>query len=621
MPDIIRLLPDSVANQIAAGEVVQRPASAVKELLENAIDAGAGLVKLIVKDAGKTLIQVIDNGLGMSITDARMSFERHATSKINTADDLFALTTKGFRGEALASIAAIAQVEMKTRKADQELGTVIQIEGGEVKLQESCSCPVGTSIAVKNLFFNVPARRNFLKSEAVEFRHIIDEFERVALAHPEVAFSLHHNGAEVFNLSKTNQRQRIVALFGNPYNTRLAPLDEHTNILVLSGFIGKPEFAKRSRGEQFFFLNKRFIRNAYLHHAVQSAYSELLPKEAFPSYFIFLEVDPRTIDVNIHPTKTEVKFEDDRSIYAILRSSVKKSLGQNNISPSLDFEQEMGIEIPLRTKGETVVQPGITVDTNFNPFSNERKGNDTPKTDYLKNMDWGQNYSRHAYNQLELLNETGKTAHADDPSEEQQTLNTKWDTDPASETTSKPVQLHNRYILAPIKSGFVLIDQQSAHERILYERFTGFMREKKCFSQKTLFPESIELSGGDMVTIRELLPDLTLIGFDISEFGLNTIAINGVPVEMQDLNIASVLEALIEESKHRQHEFRLNPADSIARAMARNASVKSGRKLSEEEMSAMIDSLFACSMPYATPDGRPTLLTYGLDELERKFKK
>jgi DNA mismatch repair protein MutL len=489
-----------------------------------------------------------------------------------------------------------------------------------VKAQESCSCAVGTSISVKNLFYNVPARRNFLKSEAVEFRHIIDEFERVALAHPEVAFSLHHNNAEVFNLSKTNERQRIVALFGNPYNTRLAPLDESTNILVLSGFIGKPEFAKRSRGEQFFFLNKRFIRNAYLHHAVQSAYSELLPKDTFPSYFIFLEVDPRTIDVNIHPTKTEVKFEDDASIYAILRSSVKKSLGQHNISPTLDFEQEMGIEIPLRSRTEPVAQPGITVDTTFNPFSNEKKANDAPRKDYFSSMDWNTNYSRHAYNQLELLKQSDQ-AQPEEPSEEQQTLNTKWDSEAGISHAQKPFQLHNRYILAHIKSGFVLIDQQGAHERILYERFTTIMREKKNFSQKKLFPESIELSQGDMVSIRTLLPDLSVLGFDISEFGNNTIAVHGVPVEMQDLNTATVLEGLVEEYKNHPGEFKSNAGDSIARTMARKASIRTGKTLSEEEMNAVIDELFACSMPYATPDGRPTLLTYSLEELERKFKK
>jgi DNA mismatch repair protein MutL len=614
MPDIIRLLPDSVANQIAAGEVVQRPASAVKELLENAIDAQAALIRLVVKDSGKTLIQVIDNGLGMSETDARMSFERHATSKISTADDLFSITTKGFRGEALASIAAIAQVEMKTRMPQNELGTLLRIEGGDVKLQEACSCPTGTSISVKNLFYNVPARRNFLKSDAVEFRHIVDEFERVAIAHPEVAFILHHNEAEVFNLPKANLRQRIIGLFGNPYNTRLAPLEENTNILVLGGFIGKPEFAKRTRGEQFFFLNRRYIRNSYLNHAVQSAYSELLPKDSFPSYFIFLEVPPHTIDINIHPTKTEVKFEDERAIYAMLRSSVKKSLGQNNISPTLDFNQEMGIEIPMRREGDYATQPEVKVDKSFNPFSNDKKEPFAPKSDYLKNANWEQNYSRHAYNQLELLRQQ-------DPPEEQHTLNTAWDKEASTQPAQKPYQLHNRYILAHIKSGFVIIDQQGAHERILYEGFLETLKEKKNLSQKKLFPETIELSQGDMVCIQALMPDLNALGFEIDPFGNNTIAVNAVPIAMLEVDTAAMLEGLIEEYKNHQSDFKLNQCDYIARAMARKASIRSGKVLSEEEMIVLVDQLFACSMPYSSPDGRPALLTYTLDDLDRRFKK
>ncbi|HXC06766.1 MAG TPA: DNA mismatch repair endonuclease MutL, partial [Bacteroidia bacterium] len=503
MPDIIRLLPDSIANQIAAGEVVQRPASAVKELLENAIDSGSEQIILLVKDSGKTLIQVIDQGSGMSDADARMSFERHATSKIRNADDLFSIHTKGFRGEALASIAAIAQVELKTRKPDMELGTCILIEGSEVKSQETCACAAGTSIAVKNLFYNVPARRNFLKSDAVEFRHIMDEFERVAIAHPEIGFTLHHNSTEIFNLPKSNLRQRLVALFGNPYNARLVPLKEHTQILGMSGFIGKPEFAKRTRGEQFFFVNRRFIRNAYLHHAVQSAYSELLPKETFPSYFIFLEVDPKTIDINIHPTKTEIKFEDERTIYALLRSTVKKSLGQYNISPTLDFNQEMSINLPLNPENRPVIAPEIKVDKNFNPFRNEPKEKDSPAPDYLKNMAWDKQYSRHAYNQLDLINKEEPQKEVPG-GEEQQTMNGEWDQETDQSQGRKTFQLHNRYILAHIKSGFLLIDQQGAHERILFERFLEAMKEHKAFSQKNLFPESIQFSAGDMICMQAL---------------------------------------------------------------------------------------------------------------------
>jgi DNA mismatch repair protein MutL len=623
MPDIIRLLPDSVANQIAAGEVVQRPASAVKELLENALDAKANLIRLIVKDSGKTLIQVTDDGTGMTATDARMSFGRHATSKIKSADDLFSITTKGFRGEALASIAAIAQVEMKTRKADAELGTIIQIEGGDVKLQEDCSCPVGTSISVKNLFYNVPARRNFLKSEAVEFRHIIDEFEHVAIAHPDTAFTLHHNNTEVFNLPKSNLRQRIVALFGNPYNNRLAPLEESTNILNLTGFIGKPEFAKRTRGEQFFFLNQRYIRNSYLNHAVQSAYSELLAKDAFPSYFIFLEVDPKTIDVNIHPTKTEVKFEDERSIYAMLRSSVKKSLGQYNISPTLDFNQEMGIEIPLRPKDGFVTQPGITVDTTFNPFAKEKSGSETPGKGYFEKMDWTKNYSRHAYNQFELLGQqaAGAGQPEENNEEPQQTLNPAWDKETGTSGKYKAYQLHNRYILAHIKSGFLIIDQQGAHERILYERFLETMQNQKGLSQRKLFPESIEFSSGDMLCIKSLMDDLNAMGFELTEFGPNAIAVQGAPVELMDADAAKVLEGLIDEYKNHQSEFRLDQKDSIAKAMARKGAIRSGKTLSTDEMNTIVDELFACAIPHSSPDGKPVVLTYTLDDLDRRFKK
>jgi len=621
MPDIIRLLPDSIANQIAAGEVVQRPASAVKELLENAIDAGSDHVMLLVKDSGKTLIQVIDQGSGMSDADARMSFERHATSKIRHTDDLFAIQTKGFRGEALASIAAIAQVELKTRKSGQELGTCILIEGSEVKNQETCACAEGTSISVKNLFFNVPARRNFLKSDAVEFRHIVDEFERVAIAHPEITFVFHHNSTEVFNLPKSNLRQRLVGLFGNPYNARLVPLEEHTQILGMSGFIGKPEFAKRTRGEQFFFVNRRFIRNAYLHHAVQSAYSELLPKDAFPSYFIFLEVDPKTIDVNIHPTKTEIKFEDERSIYALLRSSVKKSLGQYNIAPSLDFNQEMSIELPLNPENRSVKAPEIKVDKNFNPFNNERKEKDAPQPDYFKTISWDKQYSSHSYNQSDLLKkqEEGTVEHS--PQDSQHTLHGEWTAETEGHTEHKNFQLHNRYILAHIKSGFLLIDQQGAHERILYERFLEAMKEQKAFSQKNLFPESIQFSAGDMICIKALLPDLNAMGYEINEFGTNSVVINGVPAALTETDPAQILEGLIDEYKHHQSEFRHNQKEYIARMMAKKAAIPSGKKLSEEEMNHIVDELFACIMPYSTPDGKPAVLTYSLEELDRRFKK
>ncbi|MGZ4074426.1 MAG: DNA mismatch repair endonuclease MutL, partial [Bacteroidia bacterium] len=427
MSDIIQLLPDSVANQIAAGEVVQRPASAVKELMENALDAGSSKIRLIVKDAGKTLIQVIDSGCGMSETDARMSFERHATSKIKKADDLFAIRTMGFRGEALASIAAIAQVEMKTRRIGDETGVQIDIEGSEIKNQETVSCPEGTSISVKNLFYNIPARRNFLKTDSVELRHIIDEFQRVAIPNPNVAFSFHHNNTEVFHLEPGTLKQRIMSIFGSSYNTRLVPVEEDTAIVNIKGFVIKPDFAKKTRGEQFFFLNKRFIKSAYLHHAVQSAFEQLLPSDSFASYFLMLDVDPKTIDINIHPTKTEVKFEDEKAIYAFLRSTIKKSLGQFNISPSLDFDQEAHIyNMPLKPADGIYKQPTIKVDPNFNPFKtdsssgNSSAGSIKPTERELSNKaNWEKMYSRHTDNQqsFEIKKEE----------ETQQTINTNWD--------------------------------------------------------------------------------------------------------------------------------------------------------------------------------------------------
>jgi DNA mismatch repair protein MutL len=447
MSDIIQLLPDSVANQIAAGEVVQRPASAVKELMENALDAGSTLIKLIVKDAGKTLIQVIDNGSGMSETDARLSFERHATSKIRKAEDLFSIRTMGFRGEALASIAAIAQVELKTKKADKELGVCIEIEGSEVKNQEACNAPCGTSICVKNLFYNIPARRNFLKTDSVELRHIIDEFQRVAIPNPQVAFTFHSNTTEIFHLEAGTLKQRLIGIFGTSYNSRLVPVEEDTGVVTIKGFVTKPEFAKKTRGEQFFFLNKRFIKSPYLHHAVQSAFEQLLPADSFASYFLMLEVDPKTIDINIHPTKTEVKFEDEKLIYAFLRSAVKKSLGQFNISPSLDFDQEAHLyNMPLKPADGIYRQPTITVDPNFNPFKNDKSDAASKYTappvserERSNKNNWERMYEHNPYVQ-------------EGPKEEQtqQTIHTDWDVTVPEYSKKTVYQLHNKYILSHI---------------------------------------------------------------------------------------------------------------------------------------------------------------------------
>ncbi len=615
MSDIIHLLPDSVANQIAAGEVVQRPASAVKELMENALDAGSSKIKLILKDAGKTLIQVIDTGCGMSETDARMSFERHATSKIRKADDLFAIRTMGFRGEALASIAAIAQVEMKTRRIGDETGILIEIEGSEIKNQETISSPEGTSISIKNLFYNVPARRNFLKTDSVELRHIIDEFQRVAIPNPSVAFSLHHNNTEVFHLEPGTMKQRLMSIFGSSYNTRLVPVEEDTAIVKIKGFVIKPDFAKKTRGEQFFFLNKRFIKSPYLHHAVQSAFEQLLPSDSFASYFLMLDVDPKTIDINIHPTKTEVKFEDEKAIYAFLRSAIKKSLGQFNISPSLDFDQEAHLyNMPLKPIDGIYKQPTIKVDQNYNPFKTDPSSASKDSERELSNRgNWEKMYSRHADNQLEF--EIKKEEDS------QQTINTNWDNELHESNKKSTYQLHNKYILSHIKTGFMVIDQQGAHERILYEQILENFEKHKSVTQQELFPKTIELNASDFELVKELHSEIQALGFDISEFGKNTFIIHGVPADTAEYDSSTLLEGLIENYKQNLLELKSEKRENLARSMARNMAIKSGKSLTQEEMNKLIDELFACKMPYSTPSGKPTITTFSSDDLDKRFKK
>lgn len=623
MSDIIQLLPDSVANQIAAGEVVQRPASAVKELLENAIDAGANKIQLIVKDAGKALIQVIDNGSGMSVTDARMCFERHATSKVRKAEDLFAIRTMGFRGEAMASIAAIAQVEMKTRRHDEEVGTVIEIEGSVFLKQEPAATSAGTSICIKNLFYNTPARRNFLKSNPAEMRHILDEFHRVTLAHPAIAFTLHHDGVEIYRLPASVLKQRIVHLFGNNYNERLIPVEEETSIINLKGYIGKPEYARKTRGEQFFFVNNRFIKDAYLNHALNRAYEELLQDDHFPMYVLFIDIDPAKIDVNVHPTKTEIKYLDEKSIYAILHSAVKRSLGRFNISPTIDFDQETGFSGMITHKApEEIVPPSISFNPDFNPFAEDKPvaaresayasfpksyggggGNMSPST-----KNWGSLY--------EIAN------HAP---EAQSTLEL-----PASETEHQfsPVQkqlmqLHNRYIISPIKSGLMLIDQQAAHERILYERFTLHLEDRKGASQQSLFPQTVTLSPNDYELAKSLLEDIKSLGFEVREFGKNTLVIEGIPVDLggSNINETQLFEHLIEGFKNSQQGLKLDKRDALARSMARNSAIKSGTALSQEEMNTLIEQLFACKIPNFSISGKPVIQTIGLAELDKKFDK
>ncbi len=616
MSDIIQLLPDSVANQIAAGEVVQRPASAVKELLENAIDAGADKIQLIVKDAGKALIQVIDNGCGMSITDARMCFERHATSKVRKAEDLFTIRTMGFRGEAMASIAAIAQVEMKTKRHEDEVGTLIQIEGATFIKQEPVGTANGTSVCIKNLFYNTPARRNFLKSNPAEMRHIIDEFQRVALAKPHIAFSLHHDGLEVYRLPASAMKQRIVHLFGNNYNERLIPVEEETTIINLKGFIGKPEFAKKTRGEQFFFVNDRFIKDAYLNHAVNKAYQELLPDDNFPLYVLFIDIDPSKIDVNVHPTKTEIKYLDERSIYAIIHSAVKRSLGRFNISPTIDFNQETGFSNMISHKApEDIVPPSIAFNPDFNPFGTTKTT--TRENPFVKSESRGSAMapSKNWGSLYEITNH-----HVP----EQVSIDLGNQKDDQFEPVQKQfMQIHNRYIVSQIKSGVMIIDQQAAHERILYERFLLHLEDRKGASQQSLFPQTVTLSPNDYELAKSLLDDIKSLGFEVREFGKNTLVIEGIPVDLGSTNIneTQLFEHLIEGFKNSQQELKLDKRDALARSMAKNSAIKGGTSLGQQEMNTLIEELFACKTPNFSISGKPVIQTIALTEIAQKFDK
>jgi DNA mismatch repair protein MutL len=618
MPDIIQLLPDAVANQIAAGEVVQRPASAVKELIENAIDAGADKIQLILKDAGKSLIQVIDNGCGMSLTDARMCFERHATSKIRKAEDLFAIRTMGFRGEAMASIAAIAQVELKTRRHEDELGTCIIIEGSEVISQEACSANTGSSISIKNLFYNTPARRNFLKSNPVEMRHIIDEFQRVALANPQVFLTMHHDGQEVYHLPASAMKQRIVHLFGNNYNQRLVPVEEETTIINLRGFVGKPEFARKTRGEQFFFVNNRFIKDAYLNHAVLTAFQELLPDETFPLYVLFIDIDPAKIDINVHPTKTEIKYQDEKSIYAIIRSAVKRSLGKYNITPTLDFDQENSIGHLITQKPfEEIVQPTIAFNPDFNPFAAEKKSSER-EIPFLRNSNNHHTAIPRNWDTLYEISKKEETLQHQIHEEKSIPVNEQ---DITKSSEKQFFQVHNRFILSQIKSGFMLINQQAAHERILYERFLQQLQNHSGVSQQSLFPQSVTLNSSDFELLKELLPDIRALGFDIREFGRNTVVVEGIPADINNANEHELLEQLLEGFKNNLSILKLDKRDNLARSLARNAALKVGVKLSMEEMNQLVDQLFACQMPNMALNGKPVISTFTLNELAERFEK
>ena len=617
MTDIIQLLPDHVANQIAAGEVVQRPASVVKELLENAIDAKATFITLVVKDAGKTLVQVTDNGLGMSVTDARLSFERHATSKIKTADDLFNLHTKGFRGEALASIAAIAHVELKSKPEDSEIGTHITIEGSKVTSQEPAVVPQGTTISVKNLFYNIPARRNFLKSNPVETRHIIDEFHRVALAHPAVAFQMIHNGSDVFNLPGSNSRQRIVNIFGSKTNEKLVPVSEETEIIKISGFVLKPEFGKKSRGEQFFFVNDRFIRSPYLHHAVSSAFEGLMKHDVHPGYFLFMEVDPHSIDINIHPTKTEIKFDDEHSIYAMLRATVKHSLGQFNIAPVLDFERDRGFDTPYEYSKKQPTAPQVEVDRDFNPFQEkyQQKRIDFPfkRQGVIKSSaSWESLY-------VGLKGEDSEISSHRNIEFESEQVTGKLFENKESEPGQMSIQLQNKYILAPMKNGMMVIHQNLAHQRILYEELLKNITVKEAVSQQLLFPLQLHFSKPDVEIIGKVREQLENTGFIFSELEDETIGISGIPVMVMESHIENLLGQLIHDVKEEVPDSGFSQNDMLAKSMAASMAVKTGFSLNNEERENLINQLFACKEPTVSPNNRPVFSVIGVEEIDKKF--
>ncbi|MEM9991848.1 MAG: DNA mismatch repair endonuclease MutL, partial [Bacteroidota bacterium] len=631
MADVIQLLPDSIANQIAAGEVIQRPASVVKELLENAVDAGSTKIQLIVKDAGKTLIQVVDDGCGMSETDARMAFERHATSKIRTVKDLFTIRTMGFRGEALASIASVAQVELRTRRQPDDLGTRLVIEASHLKVQEVCQVAVGTNFAVKNLFYNIPARRNFLKSNTVEMRHITEEFQRVAIANPSIFFSLVHNNTEVFHLQSGNLRQRLVGILGNASNKKLVPLTEETELVNINGFIGKPEFARKTRGEQFFFVNGRFIKSGLLHHAILGAYEDLLPKEQFPLYVIFIEINPKHVDINVHPTKQEIKFDDEKMVYNYLKVAVRHALGRYSVAPELDFEQD-----PLfaRTRGVTTIN---TEATNFYDTRLESDVQTSTKTPYTLRASGMNRRERNNLKNWEKLYEgMGETAATSEQDASQvapdatappapvsftiaseisqETSGGTLEMDDANHSFStkqkKPYQLHNQYIVSQIKSGFLLIDQQAAHERILYERYLAQFQQKQVSTQAKLFPVNIELPTEDASLLRELLEVIRGLGFDIHEFGGNTFTIHGVPAELAEQEQEQwMIEKLLEQFKENM-DLDLELWQNAASALACSAAISRGKHLEIEEMDILVAQLFACEMPFTSPRGRKCFVTF-----------
>lgn len=613
MPDIIQLLPDNIANQIAAGEVIQRPASAAKELLENAVDAGANSIQLIVNDAGKALIQVIDNGRGMSETDARMCFERHATSKINTIDDLFRIRTMGFRGEALASIAAVAQVELKSRKPDQDIGTYIEIENSLVKKQEPVATAVGTSIAMKNVFFNVPARRNFLKSNAAEMRHIVDEFIRVAMAFPDIFFSLTSNGQQVFHLERGSLKQRIVQLLGSQYNAKLVTVQEQTDYLNITGFVGKPETSKKTRGDQYFFVNNRFIRSAYLNHSVMSAYQQMIAADSFPLYVLFIDLDPAQIDINVHPTKQEIKFEDEKIVYAFVQAAVKHALAQFSITPTLDFDLDPRIQqLDAVSKPFTDEKKQATASSNiYQTFTQKHQAHFVESSQKSDLRHWKDFYEPQA---VAPNRETENT--------QQTTFNIQHASLPLQVLDgSSFTQLMNTYIVASTNRGFILIHQQLAHERILYERYNQAMQGTAVATQRSLFPSTLNLTAPDAVLLEELLPDLQQLGYQIEPFGKDAFVVQGTPADVDAGNEKAVMEKLLEQYKHFSSDVKFSKRERLIRSLAWQHAIKPGSSLTEKEMKTLATDLFDCMHPNMTASGHPTFIEFRKEYVEKLFGK
>ena len=623
MSDTIHLLPDHIANQIAAGEVIQRPASAVKELMENAVDAGATQIKLIVNDAGKALIQVIDNGKGMSITDAQNAFARHATSKISTIEDLFQIRTMGFRGEALASIAAVAQVSLKTKRAEDEVGTLVEIENSKVTNCSAVAQETGTSISMKNLFFNVPARRNFLKSNAAELKHIIEEVTRVALSFPEIFFSLTSNGQDVYHWEGGSFKQRAIQVLGNNYQTKLVSVGEQTDYLTVSGFVGKPETARKTRSDQYFFVNRRFIKSAYLHHAVANAFEGLLPKDSYPSYIIYIDVDPSQIDINVHPTKQEIKFEDDKIIYAFVQAAVKHALAQFSIAPSLDFsldadiQQLDAIQKPFTTdKIQTATSNSL-----YAGFTQKNQAHFIPKSSNAGDTDWKSFFT----------NIPGTSSDSSEISEDA-LPNESYIVKPSSMGLYKEdeglsviedallLQLHNTYIIAPTQSGCIILHQQLAHERVLYEKYQKASSHPHA-TQKSLFPVVLELSPSDAILLDEMLEDLSIIGYEIESFGSNSFIIQGIPADVLSGNEKNAIELLLEQFKHFTGEVKYSKREKLIRCMSRQMAIKAGQSLSQKEMHSIIQSLSECDIPNVTASGAPTYIEFKESYLDGLFSR